>query len=508
MQLAAMCAVLGGCPGVAVVSDDVPSAPVVEPQLARSGDPLTCTGPGAPPVRWWMDGAEIGRGEVLLETLSAGSTVHCSIGRDAERRDSEPVTVQPGNFLVVIIDDVGTEDIGVYGDAPTAPPTPHLDALAARGMLFRRAYAQPTCSPTRAALLTGRYPSRYQLGAPIFGDQQYELPRDAPTLPWMLGKGTGGAYASAAVGKWHLSTPLMSAGMHPLHVGFDSHAGSLGNISSYFSFAKYTDGVSAQHEGYAVTDTVDEAIERIATLPEPWLVWVGLNAAHVPLHAPPRELHTASLDSQSSDAEKYDAMVEAMDTELGRLFDALPADRSAHTTTWVWGDNGTETRLLEPEEGPGGKGSMRETGVRVPLIVAGPPVASPGAESLALVDATDLYATVAELAGLELPEVPMRDSISFAHVLRDPLAPSGRAIAYAERFKPNGSVDGPWEFCLNMARDDRYKVIRRGQHPDELYDLQGLLREGEDLLLGVLTAREEEAWERLAAVIDEREICR
>jgi arylsulfatase A-like enzyme len=113
---------------------------------------------------------------------------------------------RPPNVLIVLLDDVGTDKIGAYAEHPRPAHTPNLDALAAEGVLFRNAWATPQCSPSRAALLTGRYGRRSGVGRTVQAyESSYELPPDELTLPEML-RGAPDAWDSSEVGKWHLAT--------------------------------------------------------------------------------------------------------------------------------------------------------------------------------------------------------------------------------------------------------------------------------------------------------------
>ena len=368
------------------------------------------------------------------------------------------------NFLIVIGDDLGVDKIGVYsrddlyghpGEGANPPPTPTIDALAADGVLFRNAYANPVCTPTRAAALTGRHGFRTGIGS-VGGD----LSTSELILPELL----AATHANAALGKWHLGPN--GDPDHPNDSGFDYYAGALGGgVGDYTSWPKTTQGSTVEgHTLYATTDTVDEAIAAIDGFgTSPWFVWLAFNAPHTPFHAPPAGLHTQTLSGNPNDTpiDHYAAAVEAMDSEFARLLAAIPQDVLDDTTIVFFGDNGTPRRAVEaPLDPTRAKGKVYEGGVNVPLIVKSPhvPLSSQGSESLALVGTVDLFATLADIVG-----VPSNaeDSLSLLPYLKNPALPTraNRPYAYTETFSPNGA--GPFDDQRQALRDDQYKLIRR-----------------------------------------------
>jgi arylsulfatase A-like enzyme len=247
-------------------------------------------------------------------------------------------------------------------------------------------------------LLTGRHAFRTGIGAWIDPtdnrDRTVALSIAEISMPDMLQLAEAGPYYSAIVGKWHLSGfDIPGPEQHPLNSGFQHHRGSLGNPlmaahrapmgRGYFHWQKNTDGFLAMSRVYMTTDTADEAIQMIETLPEPWLIWVSFNAPHKPLHRPPDHLHGYELGDDATDAEKYNASVEALDTELGRVLDHLVPEVRDRTTIVFLGDNGTIHAAVEPPwDNNRHKGSLFEAGVQVPLIIDSPHVGIPGSAPL------------------------------------------------------------------------------------------------------------------------------
>ncbi len=373
----------------------------------------------------------------------------------------------PPNVLVLLADDLGVDKVGVYGEAANPPPTPHLDQMAARGILFRNAWSNPVCAPTRATLLTGRYSFRTGIGGVRAPSGPWSLGLSEVTIPEMLGLGET-RYGTAAFAKWHLTND--SPFTHPNDQGFDHFAGVWFNVDrgsdnayDYSFFQKVVQGELGDVSAYAPTDKVDDALEWIAAAPGPWFVYLAFNSPHTPFHAPPQNLHTQNLSDAACAAggtgdeiRCYDAMVEAMDTEIGRLIAGIDPQVLDNTVVMFLGDNGTPGRAGEPPRiANHSKGSTYEKGINVPLIVTGPMVTQPGAESLALVNTTDVFATIAEIAGVsldeEMPPETILDSVSFLPHLRDPSAPTTRQFVFAERFWPNstaGAFPGPPTHCF------------------------------------------------------------
>ncbi|MEZ4235921.1 MAG: sulfatase-like hydrolase/transferase [Myxococcota bacterium] len=390
----------------------------------------------------------------------------------------------PSNVLVLLTDDQGVDKVAAYGEHPDPPHTPRIDALARDGLLFRNAWATPSCSPTRAALLTGRTGRRTGVGGVLQVEEAGELPLDEVTLPRLLREAAPTPWATAALGKWHLSGYAAPDGVdHPVRAGFDVFRGSMGNLydvgvddgqrHSYYHWDKVSDGALAVTERYATSDTVDDALALAAELPEPWLLYVAFNAPHRPLDPPPEALHTLGpLTEDSPEAVRYQAVVEALDTEIGRLLDGLDPAVRERTTVIFASDNGTPEHAVLPPWSPSrGKDTPFEGGINVPLVVSGPLVAAPGTETDALVQLLDVFATVADIAGVPASALDgvALDSRSLLPLLRGEPDPQ-RAFVHSEQFNPPGP--GPYVADWRMTRGARFKVVTRAER-DALFDLAG-----------------------------------
>ncbi|MCB9898763.1 MAG: sulfatase-like hydrolase/transferase [Planctomycetes bacterium] len=364
------------------------------------------------------------------------------------------------NVLVIVADDLGVDRVAAYGEHPDPGHTPRLDQLASEGVLFRNCWSNPVCTTTRASILSGRYALRTGVGG---GPPTYLDP------PWLkneevtIAEALPPTYAKWALGKWHLDNDVEPF-LNPLDQGFDLHWGSTGSLQqtlgeTYFDWIKSVDGTFHETTKYATTDTIDDALTLIGGDSGPWFLYLALNAPHGPVHKPPPELHTFTLptDVGSNIPIHTKAMIEAMDTELGRLFDSIAPAVLADTLVIFVGDNGTSkvatTAPFVPEHA---KGTIFEGGINVPLIIAGPGVVQ-GAVCDALVDTTDIFATVADFVGV--PHATAIDSVSMLPYLAQPALPSIRPWAYAEYFAPDGFELHPvWDRAL---RDGRYKLVQR-----------------------------------------------
>lgn len=395
------------------------------------------------------------------------------------------------NVVIVIADDMGVDLIGTYAEGTSPPCTPTLDGLAAEGLLFRNAWANPVCSPTRAALLTGRYGLRTGVGGVASG-MTPGLDLAETTMPEAM---TG--YASSLLGKWHLAG---SQGiLHPNDSGFGHFAGVIGGgVGNYYNWNKVTNGQTSNSSTYITTEITDDAIAEVLSLPEPFLCVVSYNAPHSPWQEPPLALCPGSTCAQSwcsslpqnpSDTELAKAMVEAMDAELGRLLQAIEA-RDPGAIVMFMGDNGSPGPVSEsPFEGDHAKGSVYEGGLNVPLIIRGAGV-SPG-ETEALVSTVDLFATAVELSG---SRSMAEDSVSLVPLFSNPQA-QVREFVYGERFNSGGP---PFMGHRRAVRDVRYKLIRTNQNNVEFYDLQVDPFETNDLLPN-LTADQQARFNALQA---------
>lgn len=400
---------------------------------------------------------------------------------------AEVASTDSPNVLVIVLDDVGVDRIGAYN--ADSKLTPNIDGLAARGVIFSRAWATPLCTPTRAAIQTGRYGFRTGIGTVGVSG----LPTEEVTLAELLDAGTAGRYATAAIGKWHMGGNLSGGAKAANVAGYDHFAGTLGNLTDYFEFKKVVDGRTETVKSYATSDQTTDALNWIRQAPEPWFCYLAFNAVHRPLHNPPPRLTPLSAragQNRDPGIAAFESMIEALDTEVGRLLDGLGAERTANTNIILLSDNGTHReQTVEAGKAAAGKGSVHESGILVPFMIAGPGVREPGRSQDALIGVTDIFATVADWAGVDLEQAGLQlagplDSVSLLPYLSEPDSAPLRESIFSECFRPNGP--GPYSLVRRAVREDRYKLVhleREGQAPKEhLYDMLSDPKEERDLL--------------------------
>ncbi len=343
---------------------------------------------------------------VVWPLLLAGSMTAEGLAARAERP----------NVVLIVIDDLGWADLGCYGS--TYHRTPNIDALARRGMRFTNGYAAcPVCSPSRAALLTGKSPARLHLTDWLPGRTdrpsqklrrpviRQQLPLEEVTLAEALGPA---GYTTASIGKWHLGGPPF----WPEHQGFDRNIGGTETGSppgGYFRFL--TPSLQARDPDEYLTDRLtDEAIAFVeANRSRPFFLYLAHYAVHIPLQARPEILDRYRAEPPTGSAQGnpiYAAMIASLDDGIGRLLRRLDGLGIANRTVVLFtSDNGG----LSVREGPNtpatsnrplraGKGYLYEGGIRVPLIVAWPGVTPPGSVCEVPVSGQDLDPTIREIA--------------------------------------------------------------------------------------------------------------
>jgi arylsulfatase A-like enzyme len=448
-------------------------------QISLSSPATIASGPGGSWLGPDTDGRQLytwsqslGRSDsgTFAFPTSAGTLSTSATFRSADILVTAPVHVASGsapsskpNILLVIADDLGAEAVSLYpaltGNSG-AVSIPNIEALAANGLVFDNAWASPVCSPTRGTIVSGLYGHR--TGVTYVGNV---LPTSTTTLFDRI-RAESPSYDTAVLGKYHLGTTTQ----HVRDLGIPKFRGFLGSgIDDYFNFtAVDINGPSVNYKTYAATVLTDFAIDHITqhrtTRPnDPWFVYQAYNSPHFPNQVPPANLHSVPLGSLqpgqvSNTVPNYKAMIQSLDTELGRLL----AQVDLATTTVIFiGDNGTPSNVKDQgAKIRGSKSSVYEGGVRVPLIVAGAGVTRRGHEG-ALVSSTDLYATILSLTGIPVGHV--NNSYNFAPLFSSATASSGRTHSFTEMC--NGGSR------LYAIRDRRYKLLNNsGQWA--LYDLE------------------------------------
>lgn len=348
------------------------------------------------------------------------------------------------NVVLIIADDLGWTDLGCYGSKYYQ--TPNVDRLCREGMKFTSAYTcGPNCAPTRACLMSGLYPPRHgiytvQTGARGKEEHRKMIPVENketldPSYVTLAEAIKGAGYVTAHAGKWHLGAPGVAG---PKEQGFDfnyggNHTGSpKGGYFSPYKNPELSDGPKGENLTDRLSSEIDGFIRQHKD--KPFFVYLPYYAVHTPIQA------KAELAAEYEKREphgghknpKYAAMIETMDTGIGRILDTLDQLDLANNTVVIFSsDNGGvggyaaagvkgAGEITSQAPLRGGKGMLYEGGVRVPLIVRWPGVIQPASQSSAPLISVDFYPTLAEIVGADTPE--LLDGVSFAPVLKNPAA--------------------------------------------------------------------------------------
>lgn len=397
------------------------------------------------------------------------------------------------NVILIIADDIGTDYCGFYENHIDTVKLPNVRRLLDRGVRFRNAWSNPLCSPTRAGILTGRYSFRTGVGDAVGGAESAVLDTDEVTIPRLLNIFSSKGIATANIGKWHLHSPIPKSNLNlPNVMGYDHFEGNfIGTLSSYTDWTKITNGKSSTVTNYATTETVNNAVSWIKDQKNnPFFLWLAFNAPHTPYHLPPSNLHSYSnLSGTAADISAnpklyFKAMAEAMDHEIGRLFDSLKIMQQWDSTDIIFiGDNGDDGMVSQT---PGGaKGSIYQEGISVPFIVSGHSVVNPNRISDALVSTHDLFATIIELFGYsdwksQIPTSKPVDSKSLVPIVRNDVN-DVRSWAFTEVFKkPSVAGDG------KTIRNKNYKLLDFDNGTQKFYNLTLDPTESKNLLTGMM----------------------
>jgi len=405
---------------------------------------------------------------------------------------------RPPNIVLVLIDDYGWADSGCYGSVYHR--TPNIDRLAVRGMRFTDAYAAaPVCSPTRAALMTGKHPARLHLTDWLPGRRdlpaqmlsrpniRQELPLEETTLAETL-KSAG--YATAHIGKWHLG----GSGFAPEHQGFDLNiAGDhTGTPLSYFapfrrdgrSMPKLEQAPEGQYLPDRLTAEAEQFIEQHRG--QPFFLYLPHYSVHIPMKAKQEliaKYRTLPAPSRGQNNATYAAMIESMDDSVGRLMRKLEQAGLSDDTLFIFTSDNGGLSVKEGADTPAtdnaplrdGKGYLYEGGLRVPLIVSWPKRVKGGGVNPTPVYSADLFATMLDAAGLR--SATGTDGLSLLPLLTH-TGSLGRQALYWHypHYSNQGGKPGA------AIRAGRYKLIEFYEDRRvELYDLQKDIGERSDL---------------------------
>jgi arylsulfatase A-like enzyme len=391
----------------------------------------------------------------------------------------------PPNVLLVMTDDQGFGDAGFQGNPVLK--TPALDALAASGVRFSDFLASPTCSPSRAALMTGRHEFRSGVTHTIEGRNLLRL--GVPTMAEAFAKA---GYRTAIFGKWHLGEPRP---FHPLDRGF-GHAllvggGAVGQTPDFWGNTSFDphlqeNGEWKPFQGHVTDLFADKALEWISSGERPWFCYLALNAPHVPLQIGDEWSRPYLDEGLPERLAKFYGMITHLDAALGRMLAGLAEDGTLGETIVVFlGDNGTALGGdPQPGEFNGGlrgtKGSAYQGGVRIPAVFSWPGRFAEGAVVDTLASLCDVVPTLAQACGLDLRDFPTPDGRSLLPILlagKPPADWPDRVVPTHVARWPSGTPVEKLPFLNASVRDQRHSLV----DGKELYDLQSDPGETKDI---------------------------
>ncbi len=348
------------------------------------------------------------------------------------------------NIIILLADDLGWNDVGYHG---SDIQTPNIDKLAKEGIELNRFYVNHSCSPSRAALMTGRYPGRLGILRVIYPQQKGGLSPEEDLLPELLAK--EGYQHRACIGKWHLGHSHVK--YHPLNQGFSYFYGHYTGQINYFTHERYGELDWHQNfepcydQGYATDLIGNEAVNYIETVPkdEPFFLYIPFNAPHTPLQAPERYLNMYNYDPCSptfaakngechtprrpnewgqgnTKRQTYAAMVTAMDVAIGRVIQTVEKKGIRDNTIILFlSDNGGN-----PKEGASnkplskGKSTYHEGGVRVPAIISYPNMFKEKRKEISIMAHVDIFPTILSLINSKSFPTKAFDGLDMSSILK------------------------------------------------------------------------------------------
>ena len=406
---------------------------------------------------------------------------------------------RPPNIVLFLVDDLGWMDLGCQGSS--FYETPRTDRLAKQGMRFTDAYsACPVCSPSRAALMTGKYPGsvgftghitailrhRYKKHGRVIPPDDYMVLRHRETTLAEAIKPAG--YVSASMGKWHLG----SKDYWPERQGFDLNVAGYdhGSPPTHFYPYKAPDKewnseiptLEGGEPGEYLTDRLtDEAVRFIEDNSEkPFFLYLTHYAVHTPLEAPAEVIRKYERKLGQDDSQfsaPYAAMIEKVDDSLGAVIDTIERLGLREDTVIIFtSDNGGTQFATRNTPLREGKGYLYEGGIRVPVIVSWPGHIEPGSTSEVPITGADLYPTIVEFSGDEARSGET-DGLSLVPLLeRVGELPERDLYWYYPHYSPQAKQPGA------AIRSGRYKLISHYDPPrTELFDLENDIGESKDL---------------------------
>jgi arylsulfatase A-like enzyme len=435
---------------------------------------------------------------LALSVLSifAGRVTTCLAEEPAKAALPKP------NIVYIVSDDLGWKDVGFHG---SDIKTPNIDKLAETGAELEQFYGQPLCTPSRAALMTGRYPFRYGLQTiVILGAHTYGLPTDEWLLPQAL-KDDG--YKTAIIGKWHLGHADKK--YWPKQRGFDYQYGPLLGEIDYYTHKEhgvldwYRDNKKVDEPGYVTELLGKDAVKLIEKhdTDTPLFLYLAFTAPHAPYQAP-QEYIDRYKDIAEPTRRIYAAMVTNMDDQIGAVIGALEkrgmrdntlivfhSDNGGNRSATFAGEVDVSKLVLPSDNGPyrDGKASLYEGGTRVVALANWPGRIKPGKVNQPI-HVVDMLPTLASVAGADTSKSKQLDGLNVWNAISaGEASPRSEVVYNIEPFR--GSIrQGEWKLVwrtplpsalelYNIAEDPQEKTNLAAENPDKVIELQKRIEE-------------------------------
>jgi len=417
----------------------------------------------------------------------------CKKNNDATTGGGTTTSTSP-NIIFIIADDMGWDAFGHYpGISSTKANTPTLDSLASNGITFTNYWVNPECSPTRAAMLTGKYGFRTGVGTAGGILQSSET-----IIQKYITDKTSNKYSNAVIGKWHVSGGANLTA--PESFGVQYYSGFLiGAVPDYYDWTQTSNGSQQNITTYTTTHLINQASTWIQQQTKPFFLWLALNAPHTPFHRPPLNLITNQtlVNNQAAinanPLPYFLASIEAMDKEISRLIGSMTAAQKENTVFVFMGDNGTPTQVAQvPYSSTKSKSSLFQGGINTPLIICGKNVTRKNVIESALVQAPDMFTTFADVTGAG--STNYQDGISLKPLLSNEAA-TKRTFVYGEFFGNTPSANDGY-----TIRNDTYKYIKLQSGTEYLYKLSTDPFEAINLMLNALSTEAQQNLDALKAI--------
>lgn len=383
------------------------------------------------------------------------------------------------NILLIIADDLGKDAIKGYTEGSIKPNTPNIDAIRTKGLTFTNFWSNPVCSPTRSCIITGKYGYRTNVKGVSDILSQSEI-----SLQKYINTNTNNKYATSVIGKWHLAGSNNT--YNPETMGIDYYSGIIrGTVADYYQWQLTEDGNTTTQNSYVTEAITTTSINWINQQTKPWFMWLAFNAPHTPFHVPPSNMHSQgalpAYTTGKNATPYYMAAIEAMDFQIGRLLSSMSAEKRDNTIIVFIGDNGTVNSVAQsPFVSSKVKSTLYQGGVNVPMFISGKGITRIGTET-GLIDATDLFSTIAEVAGVNATQI--NDSKSFKALFTG--SATIRNYQYSEY---KDGIDDLWAIS-----NGKYKLIVSATGVKQMFNLSTDAYETINLLNSTITTEQSTA---------------